>query len=108
MARKSSVTGNRRTRQAKSILSDTSVASIRQNLGGYNLKNLGRKLRGNGLLMNAGIGVGAFFAVRYAIRFYKAHPEIADFFRENLDLVEQKFSEYRGGSSEDTIADARH
>lgn len=106
MARKS-VTGNRRTRQARSILSDTSVGEIKRNLGGYNLKNLGRKLRGNGLLMNAGIGVGAYFAVRYAIRFYKSHPEIADFFRDNLDLVEQKFSEYRSGSS-DTIADARH
>lgn len=107
MARKS-VTGNRRTRQAKTILSDTSVADIRRNLGGYNFKNLGRKLRGNGLLMNAGIGVGAYFAVRYAIRFYKAHPEIAGFFRDNLDLVEQKFSEYRSGSADDTIADARH
>lgn len=107
MARKS-VTSNRRSRQAKTILSGTSVSDIRKKLGGYNLKNLGGKLRGNGLLMNAGIGVGAFFAVRYAIRFYKAHPEIADFFKENLDLVEQKFSEYRGGSVDDTIADARH
>jgi len=107
MARKS-VTGNRRTRQAKSILTDTSVGEIKQKLGGYNFKNLGRRLRGNGLLMNAGIGVGAYFAVRYAIRFYKSHPEIASFFKENLDLVEQKFSEYRGGGVDDTIADARH
>lgn len=106
MARKA-VTGNRRTRQAKTILSGSSVGEIKRSLGGYNFKNLGRRLRGNGLLMNAGIGVGAYFAVRYAIRFYKSHPEIADFFRENLDLVEQKFSEYRG-SVEDTIADARH
>lgn len=106
MARKQ-VAGNRRTRQAKSILSDTSVSGIKQNLGGYNFKNLARKLRSNGLLLNAGIGVGTFFAVKYAIRYYKAHPAIADFFRENLDTVEAKFREYRGGS-EDSIADARH
>jgi hypothetical protein len=106
MARK--VSGNRRTRQAKGILSETSVAGIKQNLGGYNFKNLGRRLRGNSLLLNVGIGVGTFFAVRSAIRYVKANPAIVDFFRENLDTVEAKFREYRGGSSEDTIADARH
>lgn len=101
MARK--VSGNRRTKRATSILSDTSVSEIKQ---GFNYKNLGRKLRANPLLVNAGIGVGAYFLVRYAIKFYKAHPEIASFVRENLDTVEERFREFRG--TESTLADARH
>lgn len=107
MARTKSVAGNRRTKRAGKILSDTSVSDIKQSLGGFNYRNLSRKLRANPLLINAGIGVGAFFLVRYAIKFYKAHPEIADFVRENLDTVEDKVREFRGGS-ESTLADARH
>lgn len=105
MARKS-VAGNRRTKRAGKILSDTSVGEIKQELGGFNYKNLSRKLRANPLILNAGIGVGAYFLVRYAIRFYKSHPEIADFVRENLDTVESRFREFRG--TESTMADARH
>lgn len=108
MARTKSVAGNRRTKRAGNILSDTSVSEIKQNLGGFNYRNLSRKLRGSPILLNAGIGVGAYFLVKYAIRFYKAHPEIADFVRENLDTVEDKVRSFRGTSDESTLADARH
>ena len=108
MARTKSVTGNRRTKQARGILSDTSIGEIKQELGGYNYKNLARKLRGNPLLFNLGVGVGAFYLVKYAIRYYKSNPAIGEFFKDNLDTVESKIREFRGVSSEDTLADARH
>lgn len=106
MARTKSITGNRRTKRASRVLSDSTVSDIKRNLGGFNYRNLSRKIRANPLLVNAGIGVGAFFLVKYAIKFYKEHPEIADFLKENLDSVEEKVREFRG--SESTLADARH
>src|SRR4051812_18393345 len=108
MARTKSVSGNRRTRQVKNILPDTSASEIKQKLGGLNLRSFGRRLRGNKLLFNAGVGVGAFYLVKYAIRYYKANPAISEFLRTNLDTVESKFREFRGISEDSNIADARH
>ena len=110
MARKAAQ--GRRQKSIKSLLPDTSVGELKQEIGGYNYKNLARKLRATPFLINAGVGVGAFFLVRYAIRYFKSHPEIMEFLRDNLDTVEGKIREYRGGvsrdMSEDEITDARH
>jgi hypothetical protein len=104
MARKSGAI-NRRTRKVRDILPD--AGEIKQNLGGYNYKNLARKLRGYPLFLNVGVGVGAYFLVKFAIRYYKDHPAIAEFFKDNMDTIEEKFREFRG-SEESTLADARH
>lgn len=99
----------RKGKQLKNIASESSVSQIKQNLGGYNYRNLARKISKNPLLMNVGIGVGAFYLVRYAIRYYKNHPEILDFIKDNLDTVESKFREYRSSlSGEDEMTQARH
>jgi hypothetical protein len=107
MARKS-VVANRRTRQAKDLISESSISDLKQTLGGYNYKNLARKLRANPLLLNIGIGVGAYYLVKFAIRYYKDHPAIAEFISDNMDTIEEKFRDFRGTSEESTLADARH
>jgi hypothetical protein len=102
---------NRVRRQTKSLMSETSSTSSRRGRGGLNYQRLLTKVKGNPLLLNAGIGVGAFFLVRSAIRLYKNHPEFSEWIRDNMDTVESKFREYKSsmmGTSEDEIADARH
>ncbi len=51
-------------------------------------------------------GLGALLLGRFVFRYYKNHPEISDFIRENFDSVEEKLREFRGlGSGADI---ARH
>lgn len=100
---------SRRSKQLKNITAESSTANLKQTLGGYNYKNLARKIRANPLLLNVGIGVGTFYLVKYAIRYYKNHPEIMEFIKENLDTVETKFKEYRTSfSGEEDMTEARH
>lgn len=101
---------SRRKKGTGSLLEKANFTGMKNNITGYDYRNLFERLRGNTLLVNAGVGVGAFYLVKYAIRYYKGHPQIADFIKENLDTVESKFREYRTTTSgENTDAnEARH
>ena len=52
-------------------------------------------------------GVGAYFLAKYAYKYYKEHPEIGDFIKENLDAVENSIREYRSNRDESDI-ETRH
>jgi hypothetical protein len=111
MAKRTSLSNSRRGRRAQGVLSESTLTSVRKSVAGYNYKGMLRKFTGNKLLMNAGIGIGSYFLVRTAIKFYKAHPEISEFITENLNTVESKMKEYHtsvAGNQNEDLADARH
>ena len=48
-------------------------------------------------------GLGLALLTRFAIRYYKSHPAISEYVKENFDTVEGKLREYRSSlSSSDT------
>lgn len=71
------------------------------NTRGMNYKNVLRKIKASPLSMYLAGGIGAFFLGRYAIRYYRGHPEIQSFIKENFDTVEGKLREYRDGMMSD-------
>lgn len=81
---------NRRTQRVGS-LKEVPTISTR----GINYKNVLRKMKANPLSMYIAGGVGAFFLGRFAIRYYRSHPEISTFLKENFDTVEGKLREYK-------------
>lgn len=94
---------NRRTHRVDSLLE--AVPSI--NTRGMNFKNVLRKIRASSFTVPLLSGVGAYFIGKFAIRYYKSHPEISDFLKENFDTVEGKLREYKESiMSEET--EARH
>jgi hypothetical protein len=113
MARKASASNQRPRvrRQTKSILDSSHINEVKDNITGYNYKNLLRSVRSNPMILNAGIGLGAFFLAKFAIRYYKGHPAIGEFIKDNLDTVEGKFKEYQSSVSvrdEEKSSEARH
>ncbi len=46
-------------------------------------------------------GVSAFLIGRFMYRYYKNHPAILDFLKENFESVEEKLKEFRGLRKED-------
>lgn len=53
-------------------------------------------------------GIGLALLGRIAFTMSDRYPEIARFFRENLDTVEGKLKEFRGIESGEESAEARH
>ena len=53
-------------------------------------------------------GVGFAVLARLAYQFSESYPGAVQFLRNQLDTVEDKLREYRGGSFERTGMDARH
>jgi hypothetical protein len=72
------------------------------NGGGY--KRVIRGLYNNPISLYVAGTVGAFFLGRFAYRYYQDHPEISDFIRENIDTVESRLREFRGGATEEEMA----
>lgn len=93
---------NRRTQRVGS-LKEVSTISTR----GINYKNVLRKIKANPLSMYIAGGVGAFFLGRFAIRYYRSHPEISTFLKENFDTVEGKLREYKDSIMSEE-SEARH
>ncbi len=74
---------------------------------GMNYKKVLRKIKASSVTVPLISGVSAYFIGKFAIRFYKSHPEISDFLKENFDTVEGKLREYKNSiMSEET--EARH
>lgn len=93
---------NRRTQRAGSLLEVPTISTR-----GMNYKNFLRKIKASPLSIYLAGGVGAFFLGRFAIRYYRSHPEIQSFLKENFDTVEGKLREYKNSMmSEET--EARH
>lgn len=71
-------------------------------------KKIINKVSNNPLALYIAGGVGAIFATRFALRYYKNHPELKDFIKENFDAVESTLKEYRHGIEESEGGEARH
>lgn len=48
-------------------------------------------------------GIGAYFLGKFAYRYYKSHPEIAKFFKENYEQLGEKIKEIGGNTQEHEI-----
>lgn len=54
-------------------------------------------------------GIGIALLARFAMNMSEKYPEISRFLRENLDTIEDKLQEFRGGSVADREgSEARH
>lgn len=93
---------NRRTQRVESLLEVPSISTR-----GMNFKNILRKIKANPVSMYLAGGVGAFFLGRFAIRYYRSHPEISTFLKENFDTVEGKLREYKDSIMSEE-SEARH
>jgi hypothetical protein len=66
-----------------------------------------KRLGTNPLTYYLGGGVAALILARLGYKYYKGHPEIKDFIKENFDSVESKFREYKESLTADD-SQARH
>ena len=53
-------------------------------------------------------GVGLAVLSRLAMSMSDRYPQISTFFRDNLDIIETKLSEFRGQSDASEVENARH
>ncbi len=90
---------NRRTKRVPS----SAIIETR----GLNYKKILRRMRANPLTLYLAGGVGAFYFGRFLFKYYKNHPEISTFFKENFDTVENKLRNYKDSFNSDEI-EARH
>ena len=73
-----------------------------------NYKNLIRNLSKNTATKYVLAGIAGAVLVRFAMRYYREHPEISDFLRDNFENVEGRLRQYRQNLSSDTSSMARH
>lgn len=95
---------NRRAKRTETILG-LEIPSMKAS--GMSYQSILRKIKASPLSVYVAGGVGAFFLGRFAIRYYKSHPEISTFLKENFDTVEEKLREYKNNMMSDE-AEARH
>lgn len=93
--------------QAEQLLDKTGIDLRKLNgRGGYK-----RSLRSLAPVLGTVVGgVGAYFGVRFLIRYYKENPEMLSFIRDNFDSIESRLREFRGGESQvdQDETEARH
>ncbi len=56
-----------------------------------------RNLMNNPTVLIVASAVGAYFLGRFAYRYYKSHPAISEFVKDNLDKVESRLKVFKGG-----------
>src|SRR4051812_42179788 len=83
---------NRRNDRIESLLSPNIK---REAVRGY--RNVIGRIGGAPLAFIAS-GIGAVLLGRFAFRYYKSHPEIREFLRDNFENIEGRIRELRGGS----------
>lgn len=106
MARKTNQGRRKGTKSvSKAALLENPIDLRKLNGGGY--KKVIRSLYKSPIALYLASGVGSYFAVRFLFRYYKDHPEIAEFVRDNFESVESRIREFRGGSAMDEDM-ARH
>ncbi len=107
-ARKSSQ--GRKSTSGRSTSTRTSRKKIDlRRFNNTDLQRVVKKIGENPIALYLAGGVGTLFLARFAFRYYRNHPEIKEFIRENFDTVESTLREYRGGSVEESEGtEARH
>ncbi len=73
-----------------------------------NYKNLIRNLSKNTATKYILGGIAGVVLVRFAMRYYREHPEISDFLRDNFENVEGRLRQYRQNLTSETSSMARH
>jgi hypothetical protein len=112
MPRKSSQASHQTAKRSGRRSSGKSRESILENplnidlrrFNGPGYKRILRDVYKNPISYLAG-GVGAYMLGRFMLKYYKNHPEISEFIRENFESVEERLKEFRGNREEDY---ARH
>ncbi len=107
---------NKRVQATRSTEGTSSLRSMidlrRFNLGrqGGNLATNLRSFISAPATMYVAGGIGAALLTRFAIKYYKSHPEISTFVEDKIDTVEGKLKEYRTtlASSNDSVDEATH
>lgn len=106
MARKSTQGRRKGTKSvSRESLLENPIDLRKLNGGGY--KKVIRSLYRSPISLYLASGVGSYFLVRFLFRYYKDHPEIAEFVRDNFESVESRIREFRGGNAMDEDM-ARH
>lgn len=100
--------GRKTTSKRRSSTASSSKKFDLKNINKTDVKKVMRKVGNNPIALYLAGGVGALFLGRFAYRFYKNHPEIQEFIKENFDTVESSLREYRSGSEEIDTTEARH
>lgn len=101
MARKSNQ--GRSTKGTREV-SKLSAIDLRK-LNGRRYKKVMRDIYKSPIALYLASGVGTLLLARFMFRYYKNHPEIAEFVRENFETVEAKLREFRGEEiSDDEMA----
>lgn len=113
MARKSTQgSRGRRSSSGSNSTSSRRTSSKKVDLRKFNntdLQRVVKKIGDSPIALYLAGGVGTFFLARFALRYYRNHPEIQEFIRENFDTVENTLREYRsGGVEESEDREARH
>lgn len=101
-ARRGSTT--RRGRKSSSKILDT--AAIERNFN--DVKASVFQLSEKPAVRYIAAGAGLAILARLAMKAADKYPEISRFFQENLDVIEDKLREYRGGSGVSEDIEARH
>lgn len=113
MPRKSNQQSSRSTRNTKkssgrSRRGSQSTLDISQLSRQSNYQNLIRNLSSSNATKYVLGGIAGVLLVRFTMRYYREHPEISDFLRDNFENVEGRLRQYRQNLSSDTSSMARH
>lgn len=93
--------------QRESIFENPLDIDLRRfNGGGVN--KVIRSVYRSPLVITFASGVGVYFIGRFLMNYYKDHPEIGEFFRENFDTLEERLRDFRGAWSSADQDLARH
>jgi len=87
-----------RSKSRESFLETPLNIDLRK-LNGPGYKKILRDVYKNPISYLAG-GVGAYMLGRFMMRYYKNHPEISEFIRENYEAVEERLREFTGNQEE--------
>lgn len=111
MARKSSQSTRGRKSSGRTTRSNRSSESRTFDLRRFNntdIQKIMKKVRSNPIALSLVGGVGALFLGRFAFRYYRNHPEIKEFIKDNFDMVEETLRDYRSGGSAEDVTESRH
>lgn len=98
----------RSSRSNANTSSESKVFDLRR-FNNTDVQRVVKSVRNNPLALYIAGGVGALFLGRFAFRYYRNHPEIREFIRENIDMVEDTLRDYRsGGAGQEELSESRH
>lgn len=114
MPRKSTLKNTRNPRNSKKTSGRSrrspqgTTSNISQLSRQGNYKNLIRDLSSSSATRYVLGGIAGILLVRFAMKYYREHPEFSDFLRDNYENVEGRLKQYRQSLSSETSSMARH